>query len=186
MSCGTVGDWYLQHLARCIGIPGEDLITDISTKHLGGDFAAIAHQVAFSIPRPIDLIIIRGLPGSGKSTAARQFENHLHYEPDHLFCDTQGRYKFDLQLWDQAQRFVFQLADFALARREQVVVTDVFPRLDQIAPYADLAKQHGASFGVITCTEQFGNVHNVPITVVEQMRSQFEPLPEDHPWNAPL
>lgn len=124
-----------------------------------------------------ELVIIRGLPGSGKSTRAKtEFKNHLHYEPDHLFCDTQGRYRFDSQVWEQACKWVWIMTDFALARGESVVVSDVFAVRSEIVPYRDLAAQHGAVFRIITCSEQFGGVHRVPVTVQRAMRERFESI----------
>ncbi len=123
----------------------------------------------------MEMIVIRGLPGSGKSTrAVSEFPDHLHYEPDHLFCDTQGRYRFDAQLWNRACQWVEILTDFALARQESVVVSDVFATLAEIEPYRRLAEIHGAEFRIITCEERFGSVHRVPVTIINEMREKFE------------
>lgn len=130
--------------------------------------------------RPVELIVIRGLPGSGKSTlAAEKYPDYLHYEPDHLISDTRGRYRFDDQFFGEAQTFVRHLADFALARGESVVVSDVFPLLAEVEPYERLAEAHGALLRVIDCMEQFGNCHRVPVMVLDRMREQFEPWPAD-------
>ena len=126
-----------------------------------------------------ELVIARGLPGSGKSTLAREcYPNHLHYEPDHLFRDTQGRYRFDAQLWQAACQWVWQMADFALARGEDVIVTDVLPLISDVVEYEALAYAHDATFKVVDCGTEFGSVHRVPITVIRRMRDQWQPWEE--------
>lgn len=121
------------------------------------------------------MIIFRGLPGSGKSTRAKkEYPNHLHYEPDHLLSDTNGKYRFDMQVFDKAHDFVTWMVDLALARGENVVVSDVFPRHSDMARYLEVAEAHGAEVKVVTCTEQYGNCHNVPLFVLKEMRAAFE------------
>ncbi len=122
----------------------------------------------------IELIVFRGLPGSGKSTAAGQYPEHLHYEPDHFFCDTRGAYRYDHQLWHKACEWTLTMADFALARGESVVVSDVFARAASLAPYRDIAEAHGASFTVKTCEGGYGNSHRVPLGVLRTMAEEFE------------
>lgn len=122
-----------------------------------------------------ELVIIRGFPGSGKSTHARvHYPDHLHYEPDHFYCDTQGRYRFDAQLWTQACEWTLALTDFALARGESVVVTDVLPRIADLDPYRNLAAAHGAILKIITLFGTHGNTHRVPVYVLRRMAKEFE------------
>lgn len=123
----------------------------------------------------VELVIIRGLPGSGKSTLAKTaFADHLHYEPDHLFSDTNGRYLFDAQLFDKAKDFVLSMTDYALSRGESVVVSDVFPKIDELKPYVDLANYHDVSIRVIYTSADYGNVHRVPKYVLDEMLQAYE------------
>jgi len=122
------------------------------------------------------LHIIRGLPGSGKSTAANSYPDYLHYEPDHFFCDTRGDYLYDAQLWDKACEWTLSMTDLALARGRSVVVTDVFARADSLQPYRELAKAHGATIKITTRTGDFGNCHRVPLFVLNSLRDAFEDI----------
>lgn len=123
----------------------------------------------------IELVIIRGLPGSGKSTYAKErFPDYLHYEPDHLFCDTNGVYRFDAQLFDKAKAFVQAMADFALSRGESVVVSDVFAKISELEPYVYIAKYHDVNIRVICREADYGSVHNVSKFVFDEMKAAFE------------
>ena len=126
-----------------------------------------------------ELVIIRGLPGSGKSTLAKNdFPGYLHYEPDHFFLDCNGVYKFDMQLWSNACDWTMLMVDFALARGDNTVVSDVFAKLEHIEPYIKLANFHGVTYKVIVCKEEFNNIHNVPYFVLNKMKSDFEIHPK--------
>ena len=125
----------------------------------------------------LELIIIRGLPGTGKSTRAKKdYPNYLHYETDHLFCDTQGRYRFDAQLWTIAMNWLSAIVDIALAKKECVVVSDVFATKESYQRFIDLANAHGANVKIITCKECYGNTHRVPVFIMDKMRSEFEEI----------
>lgn len=122
-----------------------------------------------------ELIIIRGLPGSGKSFMAKnQFPGHLHYEPDHLFCDSHGRYRYEHQLWEDACLWVQNMTDSALSRGEDVVVSDVFPKFTDLDPYHKIANAHGAQVKIITVNDNYKNTHDIPLFVLKRMKDSFE------------
>lgn len=120
------------------------------------------------------LTLIRGLPGSGKSTFAnRNFHGVLHLEND-MFRMRCGEYKFDIGRQTDAGNWCFDTAKRALSAGMDVVVSNTFTRLALIEPYRSLADEAGAEFSVYRMTGDHGSVHNVPEEVVEGMRSVFE------------
>jgi len=120
-----------------------------------------------------ELVLIGGLPGSGKSTNAKDYHDHyLHYETDHLFKDCGGRYRFDYQLWKKAREFVYDMADFALSRGENVVVCDLFNQREQVQVYEILAEYHHANLTMIKCEHNFKSVHRVPLTVLDKIMGE--------------
>ena len=55
------------------------------------------------------LILIRGLPGSGKSTMARvKYPNHIHLEADMYFEDDKGNYNFDPKKLKEAHKWCLE------------------------------------------------------------------------------
>lgn len=134
-------------------------------------------MILAKVERPPNLVLIRGLPGAGKSTAAAgRFPEFWHFEPDHYACDARGRYAFDAQLWPYCQQMCLMAVDLALARGRPVVVADVFADLASLGPYRDLARIHGAALRVVTIEGHGGpGIHGVPGFVLEEMRARFVP-----------
>lgn len=130
-------------------------------------------------PPRCELVLVRGLPGAGKSTLVRaEYPHHLHYEPDHIFTDCGGRYRFDEQLRGQVMNTVYTLVDFALARGEDTVVCDVFERATSVDVYRDLAAYHHARFVVRNVIRTGRSVHGVPHSVALTMRALWDDIPD--------
>jgi predicted kinase len=123
------------------------------------------------------LILVRGLPGSGKSTFAYGFSytgNFFHYEADMFFYDDDGDYVFNPKKIKDAHEWCQRKTNEALADGRNVVVSNTFSQLWELQPYLDMADKYGVRVQVITCEGDYGNIHNVPVETVERMRKRWE------------
>lgn len=121
------------------------------------------------------LILVRGLPGSGKSTIAEQL-SHIswmnHLEADMYFM-RDGEYKFDVNKLGAAHAWCQNETRECLREGNPVVVSNTFTTIKEIRPYFDIAKELGIIPNVILAQGNFGNIHNVPEETLEKMRQRF-------------
>lgn len=120
------------------------------------------------------LILIRGLPGSGKSTEARRFERegYIHLETDMWFLDTAGQYQFDASRLKDAHQWCQYTTRILLNAGKNVVVSNTFVKKWEMAAY--LAMVPASSLRIVAMTGSYGSVHNVPAEVIERMRLSWE------------
>lgn len=117
------------------------------------------------------LILVRGLPGSGKSTVARQFDG-VHIEADEYFM-INGEYRFDHTKLKQAHEWCQEKTREALKSRFTAVVSNTFTTLKELRPYFDIASEFDIVPNVIVAQGEFGNIHNVPEETLEKMKARF-------------
>ena len=118
--------------------------------------------------------IIRGLPGSGKTTLAVNHYPHLMRVETDMFFTTGGEYIFTLERNRRAvQWFLITVADLCRQGMD-FVVTGVFAahteRLDKVV---ETALAHGYSVFIQTQTADYGNIHGVPQAHLDAMRRDF-------------
>lgn len=118
------------------------------------------------------LVLIRGLPGSGKSTIARNMRGFEHIEAD-MFFEQEGEYRFDPAKLNDAHRYCLERTRAALAQGKNVVVSNTFSRCLEMAPYFSL----GVPVRVIEAKGQFVSIHAVGDDVINAMAAQWEALP---------
>ncbi|MGR5409104.1 ATP-binding protein [Vibrio sp. PNB22_3_1] len=123
------------------------------------------------------LILIRGLPGSGKTTLARQLSlrlNAKHFEADMYFENEQGEYLFDGTKLREAHEWCFQQTKKWLNKHKTVVVSNTFVRHWEMRPYIEFCEQKGVVVEIRVCRGEFASVHNVPEETIENMRRRWQ------------
>jgi predicted kinase len=121
------------------------------------------------------LILLRGLPGSGKSTIADMFKHDysdaMHFEADMYFFND-GEYIFDQSKLHQAHKWCMEQTDIYLTSGI-VIVSNTFTTIKELRPYFEIALKHGILPTIILTQSQFGNIHNVPEETLQKMKNRF-------------
>ena len=126
------------------------------------------------------LYIVRGIPGSGKSTFAKTLGGK-HIEADQYFVDGDGNYNFDGSKIKLAHEYcILKTKAWMEINRDQVsedkiVVSNTFTQEWEMESYFELAKEFGYAVFTIIVENRHGgtNVHNVPEDKIEQMKNRF-------------
>ena len=130
------------------------------------------------------LYIVRGLPGSGKSTFAEALVGHdfLVCEADKYFI-VDGEYKFDATKLRQAHEWCKNRVETYMKDSlvndqfyREIVVSNTFTQEWKMEAYYKLAEQYGYMVFSIIVENRHGGVnqHGVPAEKLEQMRNRFE------------
>jgi energy-coupling factor transporter ATP-binding protein EcfA2 len=122
----------------------------------------------------VQLVIIRGLPGSGKSTLAKEIAalGFEHIENDQFFICQNGEYRYDPRRIGDAIRYCEDKTYKALGEGKRIVVSNTFIRNDHWLGF--VAEVDFPTYAVIEMYGQYGNIHDVPQSVVDRMASEWE------------
>lgn len=126
----------------------------------------------------MQVYLIRGIPGSGKTThAKRVLHSDIVIEDDDFFTRN-GVYKFIEAKLPEAQAFALKRFSLAIADRNNrdktISVCNTFSRRREIAPYIEACKKAGVEFSVIRMDGTFENVHDIPEYKVHNMSKSIE------------
>lgn len=123
--------------------------------------------------------IFRGLPGSGKTTAAKKTGFEL-VAADDYFTGLDGSYNFDVKKIGAAHSYCKKRVDNLLRQGKDVAIHNTFTQHWEMKPYLDMAKKYGAEVKVFRMPEDsidilfLRNVHGVPKETLIKMKDRFQ------------
>lgn len=122
-----------------------------------------------------NLYLFRGVPGSGKTTAALALCQNV-VSADDFFLDEHGVYRFDGSRIKAAHAWCRQMVRALMLRGKDVAVANTFTREWEMKDYYEMAETHDYTvFSFIVENRHCGyNIHGVPGDKVQQMRERFE------------
>jgi predicted kinase len=126
------------------------------------------------------LILLRGLPGAGKSTLAKLLsENGRHpvYSIDSYFTNANGEYDFKFDENHKAYKSCEQRTEEALKQnKDKVFVDNTFTLGWELEPYFKLASHYNYQLHVVTVENYHSqkNIHNVSDDQLNKMAEKYK------------
>lgn len=127
------------------------------------------------------LILLRGLPGAGKTTLANFFKVNIIQcaviAADDYLTDSTGKYTFDVSLLGKAHEYCRSTAEQSMSSSTEVVIvhnTNTTNR--EMKPYLELAEKYGYEVMSLIVENRHGSssVHNVPEETLNKMKERFD------------
>lgn len=131
------------------------------------------------------LILVRGIPGSGKTTLAQKIakENNAVLISADDFFNKDGEYKWDYKFISGAHKWCFGQVAFELFNNRSVIVHNTFTQKWEMEQYIDFAHSIGVEweilepntkwkFDVEECAKR--NTHGVSESAIQKMLDRWE------------
>jgi predicted kinase len=130
------------------------------------------------------LFLVRGLPGSGKTSFATHIWNEYAVcEADQYFYDKEGNYNFDPSKIKDAHAWCKNKVETMMGDHQlneqyypEIAVSNTFTQEWEMEDYFKLAEKYGYKVVSLIVENRHGgkNVHGVPEDKLEIMKNRFE------------
>jgi len=130
------------------------------------------------------LFLVRGLPGSGKTTFATSIWNdYAVCEADKFFYDKEGNYNFDPSKLKEAHDWCKQEVETRMIDHQnngqyypEIAVSNTFTQEWEMEDYFKLAEKYGYKVVSLIVENRHGgqNVHRVPEDKLQKMKERFQ------------
>ena len=130
-----------------------------------------------------DLILLRGIPGSGKTTLANIILQQPNNNPqevlsaDDFFVGDDGEYNFDPTKLIEAHNYCqFRCSERMRQQKVRIVVANTFTQEWEMDEYFKMAERYNYRIHTIVVENRHGNenIHGVPKDKLKQMKKRFE------------
>lgn len=126
----------------------------------------------------LNLLILRGTPGSGKSSLAdliSRFTGFVVCTADDFFMDEEGNYNYNVSKLGVAHKQCQEKCEAELKYGRSVIVANTNTKESELKAYLKLGEIYKAKVFSVIVENRHGNnnVHNVPIETLEAMRTRF-------------
>lgn len=121
------------------------------------------------------LILFRGLPGSGKSSLAESLCEDV-WSTD-LYFERHGEYVFDSQKIHQAHQWCQAHVEKSMIDKSPIIgVANIFTQEWEMRAYFTLASkyEYQISTVIVENRHESENIHGVPFDKIKQMKDRFE------------
>ena len=130
-----------------------------------------------------ELILLRGLPGSGKTTLAkiilqlRSTDEPEILSADDFFENKEGDYNFDPTKLKEAHNYCqFRCSERMRQQKAKIVVANTFTQEWEMDEYFKMAERYNYRVHTVIVENRHGNenVHGVPEDKLQQMKNRFQ------------
>jgi predicted kinase len=129
------------------------------------------------------LILLRGVPGSGKTTLAKVIlQQPSNVDPEILSADDffetkDGEYIFDSSKLKEAHNYCqFRCSERMRQQKSRIVVANTFTQEWEMEEYFKMAERYNYRVHTLIVENRHGgeNIHGVPKDKLQQMKDRFQ------------